>query len=78
MLYEPDEDTSSLNSEYFSVSNSSVSSKSSKAVSLGSVKDLLTKLGTQGNLDEYHPTFQTDNRILLNLADSGSRILCCL
>jgi hypothetical protein len=50
----------------------SISSKSSKAVSLGSVKDLLTKLATQVNLDEHHPTFQTDNhRILLNLADSG-------
>ncbi len=71
-VYEPEEDTSSLNSGDYSTPSTSVSSKSSKAVSLGSVKELLTKLATQVNLDEHHPSFQTDNyRILLNLADSN-------
>ena len=60
-VYESAEDSSSLNSEEFSASNSSISSKSSKAVSLASVKELLTKLASQVNLDEYHPLFQTDN-----------------
>jgi len=70
-VYESAEDSSSLNSEEFSASNSSISSKSSKAASLASVKELLTKLASQVNLDEYHPLFQTDNyRILLNLAGS--------